>query len=91
MLSLSHQNSRTHSLYAYSLQVSRLDRWQVSHRLQELNIPSWCPEDGSLQVEVKNAIAALLVRSVVRQMDSRPELIDWLERCWHQNAPVRPR
>ena len=82
-------NSPILSLATYSLQVSRIDRWQVSYRLQELNIASWCLEDGSLQVEVKHAIAALLVRSVVRQLASRSESVDWLERCWQE--PYRER
>ncbi|MFB2939304.1 Asr1405/Asl0597 family protein [Aerosakkonemataceae cyanobacterium BLCC-F154] len=63
--------------------ISRPNRWQVYHRLQELMIPCWCPNDGSLRVEVNNSIEAILVRSAVQQfMASRGELIDWLERCW---------
>lgn len=65
--------------------VSRLDRWQIYYRLQELKIPAWCPEDGSLWVEANSAIAAMLVRSTVQQiLGSRTELIDWLERCWQE-------
>ncbi|MBD1843944.1 hypothetical protein H6F89_11140 [Cyanobacteria bacterium FACHB-63] len=63
--------------------ISRTDRWQIYHRLQELRIPAWCPEDGSLWVEVDDAISAFLVRSTVQQFAaSRRELLDWLERCW---------
>lgn len=63
--------------------ISRCDRWQVYHRLQELMIPCWCPADGSLWVDVNNCIAAVLVRSTVKQfVASRQELVDWLERCW---------
>jgi hypothetical protein len=76
---------------AYPLQVSRSDRWSIAYRLEELDIPHRCLADGSLQVEVKSAIAALLVRSVVQEIASRSELIDWLERCWQVNAPVRRR
>lgn len=58
-------------------------RWQIYHRLQELNIPCCCREDGSLQVQVNNWIAAILIRSTVIQFTaSRLSLIDWLERCW---------
>ncbi len=68
---------------AQVIQVSRIDRWRVHRRLQELMIPSWCPEDGSLRVEVDNPLTALLVRSTVKQyVSSRYELVDWLERCW---------
>lgn len=63
--------------------VSRVDRWPIYHRLQELMIPCWCPADGSLRVEVNNSIAAVLLRSTVQQfVASRQELVDWLERCW---------
>jgi hypothetical protein len=64
--------------------VSRIDRWQIHHRLQELMIPCWCLEDGSLRVEVQHGINALLLRSVVQQfVASRQEMVNWLERCWN--------
>lgn len=64
--------------------VSRIDRWQIYRRLQELMIPCWCLEDGSLRVEVQNGISALLLRSVVQQfVASRQEMVSWLERCWN--------
>jgi hypothetical protein len=66
-----------------AIQVSRIDRWFIHQRLQELMIPSWCPDDGSLQVTVNNPLTVVLVRSVVQQfVASRPELVNWLERCW---------
>ncbi|MFB2918191.1 MULTISPECIES: Asr1405/Asl0597 family protein [Aerosakkonema] len=71
------------TLTGHILQVSRRDRWQVHHRLQELKIPCWCPADGSLRVEINNSIEAVLVRSTVLQfIASRAELVDWLQRCW---------
>ncbi|MGL5063375.1 MAG: Asr1405/Asl0597 family protein [Microcoleus sp.] len=64
--------------------VSRIDRWQIHHRLQELMIPCSCPEDGSLRVEIHDWIGALLLRSVVQQfVASRQEMVHWLERCWN--------
>jgi hypothetical protein len=66
-----------------AIQVSRTDRWFIHQRLQELMIPSWCPDDGSLQVKVNTVLTAVLIRSVVQQcVASRPELVNWLERCW---------
>lgn len=63
--------------------VSRCDRWCVYQRLQELMIPCWCPEDGSLWVEIEHGIHAILLRSAVYgAIASRQELVDWLERCW---------
>ncbi len=72
---------------AQEVQVSRGDRWCIHQRFQELMIPSWCPADGSLQVQVNHVLAAILVHSTVKQfVASRAELIDWLERCWYTSA-----
>lgn len=63
--------------------VSRILRWQIYYRLQELRIPCWCPVDGSLRVEVNDSVSAMLVRSTVQQFVApRQELVEWLERCW---------
>jgi len=63
--------------------ISRCDRWLACQRLQDLNIPCQCQSDGCLQVEIIHPIDILQLRSVVQQITaSRPELIDWLERCW---------
>ncbi|NJK36919.1 MAG: hypothetical protein HC835_07220 [Oscillatoriales cyanobacterium RM2_1_1] len=67
------------------IDISRVDRWQVYHRLQELAIPCWCLEDGSLWVEIQTISAAVIVRSVVQQFTaSRRELLNWLEQCWQE-------
>lgn len=69
--------------WGQTVSVRRCDRWSIHRRLQELNIPSTCPADGTLLVEVDHALALLLVRSAVRQFSiSRQEGVDWLERCW---------
>ena len=71
-----------YSASATQVQVARSDRWSICQRLQDLMIPCECPNDGSLKVEVNDAIAAILVYSVVKQSTaSRSELVDWLERC----------
>ncbi|HHP7229302.1 MAG TPA: Asr1405/Asl0597 family protein [Xenococcaceae cyanobacterium] len=63
--------------------INRSDRWSVYRRLRELKIPCWCPEDGTLWVEIDNCIHAILLRSTIQQfVSSRYELTDWLERCW---------
>ncbi|MGF1491384.1 MAG: Asr1405/Asl0597 family protein [Microcoleaceae cyanobacterium] len=67
------------------IDISRIDRWQVYHRLQELSIPCWCLDDGSLRVEVQTTNAAVIVRSVVQQFTaSRRDLVSWLEQCWQE-------
>ncbi len=64
--------------------ISRSDRWSLSRRLQELMIPSYCAEDGSLWVEITSSDQAILLRSTVYHLvSSRQELIDWLERCFN--------
>jgi hypothetical protein len=66
------------------LQIPRSDRWRIYYRLQELKIKSYCPPDGSLQVQVNNLLEIILIRSTVMQfLASRQELLEWLERCWH--------
>ncbi|MGD1898986.1 MAG: Asr1405/Asl0597 family protein [Phormidesmis sp.] len=65
------------------VEVPRVDRWSINHRLQELNIPCACPADGTLRVNVNDAVALLLVNSVVRRFKApRQAGVDWLERCW---------
>jgi hypothetical protein len=61
----------------------RMDRWLIYARLQELMIPCWCLDDGSLRVEVNTCTAALLLRSVLQQfIASRQEILNWLTYCW---------
>jgi hypothetical protein len=70
--------------------VPRCDRWSIHRRLQELNIPSACPSDGTLRVEVNHATELVLARSAIRQFTtSRQDEVDWLERCWHTLVPRR--
>jgi hypothetical protein len=65
------------------VKINRSDRWSVYRRLQELNIPCWCPPDGTLWIEIEHCIHAILIRSTIQQfVSSRLELTDWLERCW---------
>jgi len=67
---------------AQILEVSRIDRWRIYSRLQELMIPCWCLQDGTLRVEIQSGTSAVLLRSVVQQfVASRQELVNWLERC----------
>ncbi len=76
------------ALVSQVVKVSRGDRWIIYRRLQELHIPSCCPADGSLWVAVNTCTDAILVRSTVQQLvASRPELVQWLERCWAARIP----
>ncbi|MGK7906636.1 MAG: Asr1405/Asl0597 family protein [Synechococcus sp.] len=70
--------------------VPRQERWRIRQRLQELSIPVMCTDDGHLHVEVKTCVAALQIRSVLRQFRAqRTELVDWLEECWRQTYSDR--
>lgn len=65
--------------------VKWLDRWQVYHRLQALEIPCTCCYSQPLQISLTplNATMAIQVWSVVRQIkEQREELIRFLEQCW---------
>lgn len=82
---LSTQSSIPQSLpfTAQRLNIARIDRWTVTHRLQELQINSWCFEDGSCWVDIPDSTTALLLRSVMHHcLAPRQELTQWLERCW---------
>ncbi|MDJ0577859.1 MAG: hypothetical protein QNJ65_22210 [Xenococcaceae cyanobacterium MO_234.B1] len=69
--------------------IQRSDRWSVHRRLQELNIPSWCPADGALWIEIDSCIHAILLRSAIQQfVSTRSESIEWLERCWSTELDV---
>ncbi len=66
------------------------DRWRIMHRLHELAIPTRCPPDGSLRVEINGPLALIQVRSTVQQFAApRAELVQWLERCWQMSGGKR--
>lgn len=64
------------------IDVNYIDRWQVYHRLNELDISCHCQSNQPLQVEITNPQIALQVWSVVRQVKaSRQDLICHLKNC----------
>ena len=63
------------------------DRWQVYHRLKELDIPCRCRAHQPLQVEVNSAQTAIQIWSVVKQISSsRRDLVLRLNQCWRIKA-----
>lgn len=75
--------TRFSSTSAQMLQIPLSDRWQVCHRLQDLGIPCTRLKDGSLWAEINTPAAAVQLWSVIYQLNaSRPQLIEWLNRCW---------
>ena len=71
------------------LDLDRVERWDVFHRLQALAIACDCQPGQPLRVEVSTPTAALQTWSVVQHCTSRSiPRADLLERCW-QRAMVR--
>jgi hypothetical protein len=60
-----------------------IQRWEIYHRLQSLEIDCQCGVNQPLQVAIESPLDLLQVWAIVRQMgSSRQELIDRLENCW---------
>jgi hypothetical protein len=69
--------------FKQTLSVPRCDRWQIYHRLQELDILCTCLQDGKLQVEIHHPGEISQLWSVLQQFTaSRQQLVRWLEQCW---------
>jgi hypothetical protein len=63
------------------------DRWQIYHRLQELEISCNCSTGKPLTVAVDTPTAVIQVWSVARQLSvDRHQLVDWLDRCFTLQA-----
>ncbi len=76
---------QAHSQTAHTQVIScdRSARWQVCHRLQELDICCDCLADGRLRVLANTPVALMQVRSVLQQWSmSRSALVGQLEKCW---------
>lgn len=59
------------------------DRWQVYHRLQELDITCQCSGFQPLKVTIQTATEALQLWSIVRRVSqSRQDLIVVLTQSW---------
>ena len=65
------------------INVNWADRWQVYHRLQELEIPCKCRSNEPLRVEINTPIATMQLWCILRRLRvSRSESVSWLESCW---------
>ncbi|MGV0026898.1 Asr1405/Asl0597 family protein [Phormidesmis priestleyi] len=73
----------TPSSTTLTIDVKCCHRWQIYHRLRELEIPCSCVAYQPLMVQVDSAIAIIQLWSVMRQITTpRQKLADWLEDCW---------
>ncbi|MDF5712102.1 MAG: hypothetical protein PUP90_31625 [Nostoc sp. S4] len=65
------------------VEVSWADRWQVYHRLKELDIPCSCTTNQPLEVQIGSVTAAVQLWSVIQRFtSSRQDQIWTLECCW---------
>jgi hypothetical protein len=61
------------------------DRWQVYHRLQELEIDCQCSGFQPLKVQIQTPTAALQLWSIVRRVsEPRQVLVDALNQSWQR-------
>ncbi len=78
-MSLTNPNSEINQV----VEVNWADRWQVYHRLQELEVPCRCFTNEPLLFQLHSTTSAIQLWSVVRQLTaSRSELVRWLDSCW---------
>lgn len=68
-----------------SFTVQCEDRWQVYHRLQELDIRCRCKSFQPLKVDIETAAEAIQLWSIVRRVSHpRQVLVDALQQIWTQ-------
>lgn len=67
--------------------VDWLARWQVFHRLQDLEIECYCQANQPLKANLDSPQNAIQIWSVTKQISAqRPELIAWLDKCWESGS-----
>ena len=65
------------------ISINGSEKWDIYHRLQELDIPSQCFTNQLVSVEISSPNALIQVWTVVRRMtSSRRDLIRLLKSCW---------
>lgn len=68
-----------------TVEIDRVNRWNVYRRLQELDMVCECGCDRPLTVAIHTPADALQVWSVVQATSqTKQSLADHLERCWKQ-------
>ncbi|MBF2098834.1 MAG: hypothetical protein IGQ88_10720 [Gloeomargaritaceae cyanobacterium C42_A2020_066] len=71
-----------------TLTLTGPERWQVHHRLQELDIPCTCAPGRPLRMQIATPQAALLAWSAIRAAtQNRSDHLGWLNRCWNASNP----
>jgi len=77
-------NPTDNSLYTnQAITINGTERWDIYHRLQELEIPCQCPVHQPLTVQISSPNHLIQIWSVVRRINaSRNELVTSLENYW---------
>ncbi len=66
-----------------AIAINGTERWDIYHRLQELEIPCQCLTNQPLTVEIASPNHLLQVWSVIRRTNaSRHDLLQILDKCW---------
>jgi hypothetical protein len=77
------------ALVSTPLQLDRLIRWEVYHRLQALEIPCQCGVNHPLTVTTDTPLAITQVWSVVKAATTpKADLAAHLNRCWQQRISL---
>jgi len=67
----------------HAVAIDRNERWDIYHRLRQLDIPCICATNKPLKVQLDHPNAIAQLCSVVkRSTASRSQLIDLLNDCW---------
>lgn len=67
------------------IEIDRLARWEVYHRLQALSIPCTCKWGEPLRVQIDSpGVAIQLWCVVLGATATRQDRLTFLEQCWHR-------
>jgi hypothetical protein len=70
-----------------AIAINGTERWDIYHRLRELDIPCQCSTHKLLSVEVSSPNDLIQVWSVVKQItSSRENLVQLLRNCWERSS-----
>jgi hypothetical protein len=76
------QPSQIHQI----IEIDRAEKWEMYHRLQELQIHCQCAGDRPLIVRCNTVNDVIQLWSVVKQISSsRQQSIEWLKLCWENS------
>ena len=79
------------SVSSQAIAINGLERWDIYHRLQELDIPCECSTQKLLSVVVSSPSDLIQVWTVVRRItSSKRDLVELLKGCWEKSSVYLP-